>query len=269
MELWKFRRTICLGFLAAGLMLLTRTGMASSGGGSVEPINRNLCDDMRRRHVLNRTFPSCERLRLVRFSYVNFRGETGNDGALVVLDAVANHVLTIFDELRVARFPIEKAKLMNAYDGDDDASMNDNNTSSFNDRAIAGSKRISMHAYGAAIDINPKNNPFVVHGARDLVKPASGSGFLNRAAHSPGMAEAVRAIFANHGFIVWGGGWRNPVDYQHFQLSRDLAEKLIALPADEARDAFEKYVTAYRTCIGEAGEPRSAAAAKCGGKPVN
>lgn len=273
MQLPTFIRAIRFGFLAAGLILLAQAAAGSSEGGapdgSVEPVDQTLCDDMRRRHVLNRMFSSCDRLRIVRFSYTNFRGETGKDGALVVLDAVADHVLAIFNELRLAGFPIEKAKLMNAYDGVDDASMNDNNTSSFNDRTIAGSTRISMHAYGAAIDINPKNNPFVVRGARDLVKPASGAGYLNRAAHSPGMAEAARTIFANHGFIIWGGGWRNPVDYQHFQLSRDLAEKLIALPADEARDNFENYVSAYRKCIGEASGPPSPAAAKCGGKLVN
>jgi hypothetical protein len=256
-----------------GLILLPGEGIAANEGGkpggSVEPVDRNLCDDMRRHHVLNRMFSSCKRLRLVRFSYVNFRGETENDGMIVVLDAVADHVLMLFNDLRLAGFPIEKARLMDAYDGNDDASMTDNNTSSFNDRTIAGSKRISMHAYGAAIDINPKTNPFVVRGGKELVKPSSGAAYLNRSAHGPGMAEGVITIFANHGFLIWGGDWRNPVDYQHFQLSRDLAEKLIAMPGDEARDYFENYVAAYRTCAEEAGEPRSAATAKCGGKLVN
>jgi hypothetical protein len=272
MDLLRFRRI--RGSLTAGLILFSCDGIgfshAQTFGGSVQPIDQELCDDMRHRHVLTGVFPSCGRLRLVRFSYINFRGETRNDGAIVVLDAVANQVLMLFEDLRLAHFPIEKAKLMNTYDGNDDASMSDNNTSSFNGRNIVGSNRISMHAYGAAIDINPRNNPFVVRGGgRKIVKPTSGAGYLDRSARSSGMAELVREIFANHGFTIWGGNWPNPVDYQHFQLSRALAEKLIALPAERAREYFETYVLIYRKCIAEAGEPHSVAAAKCGGKLVN
>ncbi len=42
--------------------------------------------------------------------------------------------------------------------------MNDNNTSSFNYRFISGSRILSMHANGLAIDINPKQNPYVKNG---------------------------------------------------------------------------------------------------------
>jgi hypothetical protein len=274
MDLRKLGGIVSLSFLAAGSIFLPRDSIASGEAqdfdGSVQLIDRESCNDMKRRNVLSRVFSSCERLRLVRFSYINFQGETKNDGSVVVLDAAAHQVLMVFDDLRRAHFPIEKANLMNAYNGIDDLSMNDNNTSSFNDRTIAGSKRISMHAYGAAIDINPKINPFVVHtGKRDIVKPASGSGYVDRSAQSPGMAEPVREIFANHGFIIWGGDWRNPIDYQHFQLSRDLAERLIALPADKAREYFENYVLAYRKCMAEAGERHGAAATRCGGRAVN
>jgi hypothetical protein len=267
----KFGRNI-LDILAAGFPLLTCGSIASAQrhelSGTIELIHPELCDDMRRPHVVNGMFPSCGRLRLVRFSYINFRGETQNDGSAIVLDAVANEVLMLFDDLRLAHFPIEKAMLMTAYDGNDDLSMKDNNTSSFNDRNIAGSSRISMHAFGAAIDINPKNNPFLLRsGKRQIVKPMSGSAYLDRSVNSPGMAEQVRAIFADHGFVIWGGDWRNPVDYQHFQLSRDLAEKLVALPENEAREYFESYVQTYRKCIGEADEPHRASAARCRGKP--
>jgi len=261
---------LCLVFLTAGLF---PCGGIAAGEDheavSVQSIDEKSCDDMRRHHVLNGGFSSCGRLRLVRFSYINFRGETGNTGAIVVLDAVANQVLLLFEDLRRARFPIEKANLMNDYDGNDDRSMNDNNTSSFNDRNIAGSTRISLHAYGAAIDINPKINPFVVRGRNKIVKPKSGAAYLDRTAKKPGMAEPVKAIFADHGFTVWGGDWRNPTDYQHFQLRRDLAGKLIALPAEKAREYFESFVQSYRKCVAEAGEPRAEAAAKCGAKALN
>lgn len=39
--------------------------------------------------------------------------------------------------------------------------MKDNNTSGFNYRIVKGSKVLSAHSYGMAIDINPMQNPYV------------------------------------------------------------------------------------------------------------
>ena len=50
----------------------------------------------------------------------------------------AQSVLRIFTKLREIRFPIAKARLTNHYDGNDDASIADNNTSAFNSRNVAG-----------------------------------------------------------------------------------------------------------------------------------
>ena len=177
----------------------------------------------------------CERLALVRFSYVGFDGREHDDGELVVLDVLADKVLAIFGELRARRFPLESARLMNAYDGDDDASMDDNNTSAYNDRNVIGTNSISMHAYGAAIDINPVQNPYLerVNGAIS-VAPKAAAPYVARKPLRPGMAESIVGVFAEHGFSVWGGRWRNP-DYQHFQIERALAEKLVRLPAVRAR----------------------------------
>jgi hypothetical protein len=274
MSFQRLERIVALGFLKAGLLLFPCDGIASGNGnkpsGNIQLIDQKLCNDMRRHHVLNHVFPKCDRLRLVTFSYINFGGETKADGQAVVLDAVANHVLMLFNDLRLAKFPIEKANLMNTYEGNDDLSMDSNNTSSFNDRNIAGSRRISLHAYGAAIDINPRMNPFIAgRGRKRIVKPASGAANLDRAAESPGMAEPVRAIFFNHGFLIWGGDWRNPVDYQHFQISRDLAERLTRLPEEKAFEYFERYVQTYRACIGKDTDPYSTTAIKCRGQLTN
>src|SRR5205085_493219 len=103
------------------------------------------------------------------------------DGEIVVLDAVADQALAIFAGLRMRRFPIQQARLMNAYDGDDDASIEANNTSAFNDRRVVGTDSISMHAYGVAIDINPVQNPSYdrVNGVRTLV-PKAGAEYADR-----------------------------------------------------------------------------------------
>jgi hypothetical protein len=42
--------------------------------------------------------------------------------------------------------PIAKARLINHYDGSDDASIADDNTSAFNSRIVAGTNSLSLHA---------------------------------------------------------------------------------------------------------------------------
>jgi hypothetical protein len=63
------------------------------------------------------------------------------------------------------------------------------------------------------------------------------------------MAEPVVDVFARHGFVEWGGYWRNPIDYQHFQVGRKLAYQLARLPAMEARALFERFVEKSRACV--------------------
>ncbi len=209
---------------------------------------------MKAHHVMSDHAPvGCERLRLVTFRYIDFAGAAHDDGRMVVLDAVAPRVERIFQTLYLRRFPIAKVSPLEAYEGNDEASMADNNTSSFNDRAVTGGSRPSLHAYGAAIDLNPVQNPFVQHtGPAQLsVAPPAGMAYINRAenrpgkADRPGLAESVVGIFAANGFTVWGGYWDDPLDYQHFDIGRPLAEELAALPPSEALHRFEQAVEAY------------------------
>jgi hypothetical protein len=139
---------------------------------------------------------------------------------------------------------------MNEYDGDDDASMDRNNTSSLNVRPVAGGNSISVHAYGLAIDLNPLQNPFLQRaGAEFSVSPKAGVAYVGRKSPRPGMSESVVDVFAYHGFTVWGGEWNNPIDYQHFQVSRALADRLARLPAADAKDLFDRHVARYRGCL--------------------
>jgi hypothetical protein len=138
---------------------------------------------------------------------------------------------------------------MENYDGDDDASMADNNTSAFNDRTIKGSASPSLHAYGLAIDLNPLQNPFVARGRKTAqVEPTAGGEYLDRSNPRNGMAESVIEIFADHGFLIWGGRWRNPIDYQHFQVDRDVAKAASADSPERAQILFDSYVERYRAC---------------------
>ena len=170
------------------------------------------------------------------------------------MDAVADHVLQIFDTLRRRQFPIAKARLMNRYDGDDEASMSDNNTSAFNVRQIAGGGVISVHAYGLAVDINPIQNPYIKRSKGILtISPESATEYADRKSLRRGMAEAIIDVFADHGFLIWGGDWRNPTDYQHFQVSRNLVDQLVHLSSANAHALFEHEVESYRTCRQAAG----------------
>jgi hypothetical protein len=231
--------------------------VAAVSAGTVTPVGAVQCAAMKAHHVLNAGAPvGCERLAVVRFSYLDFDRRTHDDGAVVALDAVAPYVERIFATLYERRFPIAKAQPMDDFEGDDARAMEADNTSSFNHRTVAGSERLSLHAYGAAIDLNPIENPYLTRNSVTVtVAPPQGIAFLNRREDRPGkperagLAEAVVGVFSDNGFLYWGGDWDDPIDYQHFDIGRSLAQRLAALPPDQARLAFASAVSAYRECI--------------------
>jgi hypothetical protein len=229
---------------------------------TVATVSEAACSQMKLHGVLKANSPvPCHRLRIVKFSYVDFAGATHHDGEIMVLDAAADHVRDIFTELRRREFPIARARLMQHYGGDDAAAMRDNNSSSFNHRALTGGGALSLHAYGLAIDINPVQNPYLAFEANGQaqVSPEAGIRYANRTRQRPGksvrqgMTEELVPVFAQHGFLIWGGDWDDPIDYQHFQVSRRLAEQLAALPAEKARELFDRHVQRYRDCLSAAG----------------
>lgn len=147
----------------------------------------------------------------------------GNDGILhrgnlVVHRDVVEDVIAIFADLVKMRYPIERMRTVEHYPGaEDEASMRDNNTSAFNCRPLPGSARWSEHAYGRAIDINPLVNPYL-DAAGDL-QPATARRYLDRTRDDLGLlhpGDAAVAAFTDRGW-TWGGAWRDPVDYQHFE----------------------------------------------------
>jgi hypothetical protein len=246
-RLCKRRRIIFLAFAA---LLQCVPDAVSAADVHSSPISKGFCEEMKIHKTLGNNSPvGCERLAVVKFSYFGFDGQVHGDGEIVVLDAAADRVARIFDTLLSTRFPIEKARPLNAYEGDDEASMADNNTSSFNDRPISGGSSLSLHAYGLAIDLNPAQNPFVQRARGTFqVSPRGSESYLKRSDIRPGMAEAIVDVFAENGFPIWGGDWTNPIDYQHFQVSRNLALKLIRSSAASARAIFESQVEQYRRC---------------------
>jgi len=76
-------------------------------------------------------------------------------GQLIIHKEVKVDIEEIFRLILQNKFPIMKVVPIVKYKWSDDASMEDNNTSAFNYRNIAGTNRLSNHSYGKAIDINP------------------------------------------------------------------------------------------------------------------
>jgi hypothetical protein len=201
---------------------------------------------------------SLDRLMLLKISYIDFYGNEQHDGEMVIFDVLADNVLSIFYALYLNRFPIEKIKLINAYAGDDDKSMADNNSSAFNFRVIMGSEDFSIHSYGMAIDINPKQNPYLLteYSINKLVVPVyppEGMEYINRKNIRPGMVENILGndsrdtvvdLFKEHGLTVWGGDWNFPIDWHHFQVTRKQAEKLTKLSYVEGLEFYNSILVA-------------------------
>ncbi len=139
-------------------------------------------------------------------------------GNIIVDKKLADEVLSIFKELYEIEFPIERMELPCNYNGDDELSMQANNTSSFNDRPVTGGMGLSYHQLGRAIDINPLVNPYVKTSA-NIVLPATAGKYTDRTLDEPGMikknSECVE-IFKKYGW-TWGGDWKSLKDYQHFE----------------------------------------------------
>ncbi len=189
--------------------------------GSVRPIGSALRDRMASSHRRGCPLRWAD-LRHLRITYVGFDGRA-HIGEMVVHRDHAQDVTGVFEALYEARWPISQMRLVDDFEADDDRSMAANNTSGYNCRRVAGGDSWSTHAYGAAIDINPVQNPYVT---RDSIVPPAGRAFaaIDRAAQAAvpiGVireADVVVRAFAGIGW-QWGGTWVGSKDYQHFSAT--------------------------------------------------
>lgn len=152
-----------------------------------------------------------ENLRLVDVYYYGF-DEKIHKGQLVVHKDVVLDVIEIFELIRESRFPIGKVVPISKYGWSDERSMQDNNTSAFNYRFISGSRVISNHAAGLAIDINPALNPYIKNGnslPENCIYDTTKVGTISAS------SELVKE-FKQRGW-EWGGDWKSLKDYQHFE----------------------------------------------------
>lgn len=144
-----------------------------------------------------------------------------HEGEMIVNYHIAEGVLEILRELYEAKYPIEKIRLVDEYNADDELSMEDNNSSAFNFRFISHTTSISKHGLGLAVDINTLYNPYTktVDGKR-IIEPVTAEKYLDRETNFPykiDHEDLCFKLFAAHGF-EWGGDWEDRKDYQHFEI---------------------------------------------------
>jgi hypothetical protein len=156
-------------------------------------------------------------LRHVTVSFVGFDGEL-HTGELVVAATEAEGVVSVFERLFEAGFPLEEVRLVTDADLTAPPTGDGNVTAAFVCRAVRGGTRFSAHAYGLAVDVNPFQNPYR---RGDLVLPELASAYLDRAQLRPGMiveGDVVVEAFAAIGW-TWGGRWEEPSDTMHFSAT--------------------------------------------------
>lgn len=142
-------------------------------------------------------------------------------GEMVLNRQIANDVLDILHKLYEASYPIERMRLIDYWDADDEKSMCDNNSSSFNYRLVSHTNIVSKHGLGTAVDINPLYNPYhkITASGVEVIEPATGKPYLDRTKHFDYKIEKgdlCYRLFREKGF-EWGGDWTNRKDYQHFE----------------------------------------------------
>ena len=154
-------------------------------------------------------------LRYLKLSYIDFEGRP-QVGEMVCNKAIAGDLVAIFRELYESKYPIRSIRLIDDFNGDDEASMEADNTSCFNNRKKTGMRELSKHAQGLAVDINPFENPYV---RPSRVRPSGAVAFADRSKdfpHKIDKEDLCYKLFRAHGFS-WGGTWRSVQDYQHFE----------------------------------------------------
>ena len=211
--------------LSATAMFLVVSAVASvAGDGRVkaffcEEISDSLFAIMQGKSYKSGTTIPRSELRAVHVLHYDFDGNV-KQGEIICNKAIAGDLAEIFESLFTQRYPIEKIRPIDDYDADDEKSMADNNTSCFNWRPVAGTKKLSAHSQGLAIDINPLLNPMVkTRNGVQTISPAAGKKYADRNKAFAGKIDRndlCYKLFTQHGFS-WGGSWKSSKDYQHFE----------------------------------------------------
>lgn len=159
-------------------------------------------------------------LRLLTVRHYGWDGAV-TTGQIVVNKAAARPLVGVFRRLYELKFPIRHLRFADLYGP---GPIPPDTSGSFHCRPPApspcpGSKprsTWSMHAYGLAVDLNPRENPYVGCGvsyhadARRYIDRTP----LRKGMVTPGVVRAFKAIGWG-----WGGEWTSVKDWMHFSAT--------------------------------------------------
>lgn len=186
----------------------------------IKPIPNDIFEKMQGKSYKENCTVLREELRYLHILHVGFDNNT-HEGELIVNKRIAEDVLDIFKELYKAGYQIEKVRLIDEYNAQDELSMRDNNSSAFNFRYISYSTTLSKHAMGLAVDINTLYNPYIKQvDGRLNIEPANAVQYVDRNRQFPHKIDhddLCYKLFTKYGF-EWGGDWEDSKDYQHFEI---------------------------------------------------
>ncbi len=171
--------------------------------------------------------PGCpvspSQLRILTTRYYGF-DHRAHVGQIVVNEAVTAPLAKVFRKLYAMRFPIREMSFDAMYGPH--PNQNGDVTASFECRDAVPSPcsggsathTWSMHAYGEAVDVNPRENPYVGCG---MTRDKTARSYMKRWDVRPGMVTPAiyRVTFGSIGW-GWGGLWSGSTkDYMHFSIN--------------------------------------------------
>lgn len=172
-------------------------------------------DDVLQRSTWHEGCPvKAEELVYVTVTFYGFDQVT-HVGELLLHRDVADDVVTVFETLHHAQFPLEELRIISHEELAREPTGDGNVTTGFVCRSVVSGTAWSQHAYGRAVDINPFHNPYL-RGQR--VIPELAGAYLDRDNVRPGMIianDVVVQAFAAIGW-PWGGNWHSAKDWMHF-----------------------------------------------------
>lgn len=172
----------------------------------------------------------------IKVKYYGFDDQI-HEGEIECNKNISDDLVEIFKKLLEMKFPIYQINTIDKYNYDDELSVRANNTSCFNFRVVMGTNKLSDHATGNAIDINPIENPWVHPSALKIPGreyDINAKGTIN---------QEVVNLFKSYGWS-WGGIWRNP-DYQHFfkpdtELKNNYYKSIDQIPNSSIKESKSK-----------------------------
>ena len=188
---------------------------------SVQPLPKPVKAQLRSGGFWHRGCPvGLSDLRLLTVVHRDFHGYD-RTGQLIVNRSAARPLEGVFRQLHRLRFPIRHMRLADFYGPRRHRPRDGDVTASFECREAVpspctggrGTGSWSMHAYGLAVDINPRENPYVGCG---MSRDPTAQSYRDRSRRRRGMVggRTVRA-FASVGWR-WGASFS---DYQHFSTT--------------------------------------------------